>query len=94
MRRMFFQATSANPDTSGWDMSAVKNTSLMFYRATLSQSNYEALLINWNAQALQPGLSFDGGNSTYCSGAAANARANMINSDGWAIHDGGHSCAE
>jgi hypothetical protein len=92
MSYMFYTATSANPDTSGWDMSGVRNTSRMFYRATLSQPNYEALLVNWNAQALQPGLTFDGGNSTYCSNAAANARANMINADGWTITDGGQSC--
>ena len=66
----------------------------MFNGTMLSRSNYEAMLINWNAQQLQPGVSFDGGNSTYCSQAAANARANMINSDGWTIIDGGQSCAD
>ena len=66
----------------------------MLYGVTISRSNYEALLINWNAEALQPGLTFDGGNSTYCSNAAANARANMINSDGWTITDGGQDCTE
>jgi len=75
-------------------MSGVTSTANMFYRVTLSQPNYEALLINWNAQALQPGLTFEGGYSTYCSNAAANARANMINSDGWTITDGGQDCAE
>jgi len=92
MRGMFYRATSANPDTSGWDVSGVTDMRLMFYRVTLSQPNYEALLTNWNAQALQPGLTFDGGNSTYCSTAAANARANMINADGWTISDGGQDC--
>ena len=93
VRNMFFRATSADPDTSGWDMSGVTSTNYMFYDVTLSRPNYEALLINWNAQALQPGLIFDGGNSTYCSNAAANARANMINADGWTIADGGQDCA-
>ena len=94
MSYMFYRASSANPDTSGWDMSQVRDTSRMFYRVTLSQPNYEALLVNWNGQALQPGLTFDGGYSTYCSNAAANARANMINADGWAITDGGQECAD
>ena len=44
-------------------------------------------------EALRPGLSFDGGYSTYCSTAAANARANMINTDGWSISDGGQDCS-
>ena len=89
---MFSGAISANPDTSGWDMSLVWDTSYMFRDVTLSRPNYEALLINWNAQVLQSGVTFDGGNSTYCSQSAANARTNMINSDGWNITDGGQNC--
>ena len=89
---MFYSASLANPDTSGWDVSGVREMSYMFTRVKLSEPNYEALLLNWNAQALQPGVRFDGGDSTYCSSAAGNARASMINSDGWTITDGGQSC--
>ena len=94
MSYMFYAASLANPGAGGWDVSGVRDMSSMFTNAKLSRSNYEALLINWNAQALQRGVTFDGGDSTYCSSAAANARANMINSDGWAITDGGQDCGE
>jgi len=57
--------------------------------ATLSSTNYDALLIGWDAQNLQNGVSFNGGNSQFCSTAAQTARANMIASDGWSITDGG-----
>jgi hypothetical protein len=64
----------------------------MFYGVTLSTANYESLLIGWNAQTLGDYVSFDGGNSKYCSAEAAAARANMITSDSWFITDGGQSC--
>ena len=117
MHAMFQGASAANPDTGGWDTSAVTRMSNMFAQATafdrnigswnvtaltaangmftgvtLSTANYESLLIGWNAQALQPGVSFSGGNSTYCSAAAVAARANMIASDLWVISDGGLDC--
>jgi len=62
----------------------------MFIRATLSTTNYDALLNGWDAQTLQSGVTFHGGNSTYCAGEAA--RANMISSDSWTITDGGKDC--
>jgi len=62
-------------------------------RLLLSRSgtNYDALLMGWDAQALQAGINFHGGNSTYCLGEAA--RTNMINNDGWMITDAGLDCA-
>ena len=62
----------------------------MFTNARLSTPNYDALLEGWDAQALQSGVIFDGGSSTYCTGEAA--RANKIDSDGWTITDGGKDC--
>ena len=59
---------------------------------TLSTANYDSLLVGWNAQVLNPGITFSGGNSTYCSDAAIAARANMIASDSWTITDGGRYC--
>ena len=71
---------------------ALKDATDMFDGVTLSTANYESLLIGWNAQTLQSGVRFDGGNSNYCSAEAAAARANMIASDGWVITDGGQPC--
>ena len=63
----------------------------MFTNATLSTTNYDALLNGWEPQTLQSGVTLDAGNSTYCLGEAA--RANMVSSDGWTITDGGKDCS-
>jgi hypothetical protein len=93
MYAMFSNAAVANPVISGWDVSSLQDARYMLTGVTLSTSEYDAALINWNAQTLQPGVAFSGGNSKYCSDAAANARSRMINSDGWTISDRGQDCA-
>jgi surface protein len=89
---MFYAASAANPDTSNWNVTALTDATDMFTGVTLSLANYENLLTGWNAQTLQPGVNFSGGNSTYCSVTAAVARASMVASDSWAITDGGKFC--
>ena len=89
MGNMFREATAFDQDISGWDVSGVTNVNNMFRDAKLSTNNYNALLVGWDAQSLQPGEAFHGGSSTYCSAAAIAARANMIASDGWSFTDGG-----
>lgn len=87
MSRMFSSAGSFDQNIGNWNMTSVVNVEEMFFNAELSTANYDALLIGWNAQNLQPNLIFDGGRSTYCAG--ADARANMITSDRWTITDAG-----
>jgi hypothetical protein len=87
---MFRSATSFNQNIGGWNVEALTNAATMFRGTTLSTQNYDALLIGWNAQNLQSGVPFHGGNSTYCNGETA--RANMISLDGWSITDGGKDC--
>ena len=74
-------------DIGNWDVSALTDAGEMFSGVTLSTTNYDALLNGWNAQNLKNGVEFGGGNSVYCAG--AKARRDMINSDGWAVTDGG-----
>jgi hypothetical protein len=92
MLYMFKDAISFDRDIGSWDVTGLRIAINMFDGVTLSTSNYESLLIGWNAQQLQRGVPFDGGNSHYCSAEAAAARANMITSDSWYITDGGQSC--
>ncbi|MCF6307906.1 MAG: PKD domain-containing protein, partial [Flavobacteriaceae bacterium] len=100
--QMFSGATSFNQDIGNWDISGLNNSrpasiagaNNMFAGVTLSTENYDSLLIGWNS--LDPGetliptnISLSGGNSTYCSGAAA--RNNLSTVKGWTITDQGSS---
>jgi hypothetical protein len=71
-------------------VTSLTNATDMFDGIALSTANYDALLNGWDAQALNSGVTFSGGNSTYCTGETA--RANMISSDSWTITDGGRDC--
>lgn len=87
---MFSGAVSFDQDISGWNMEGVTDADSMFNNVTLSTANYDALLVGWNAQNLQPNVDFSGGNSRYCT--AETERNNMISVDGWVITDGGLDC--
>lgn len=56
----------------------------------ITTAQYDALLINWDAQVVKPSLIVNFGGSKYTSdSAAATARAHLISSDLWTITDGG-----
>ncbi len=89
MNAVFSNASSFDEDISMWNMESVNTIDNMFFGVTLSSGNYDALLVGWNAQILQPNLSLDLGTTQYCSEPAQLARANMANNDMWMITDGG-----
>jgi len=90
MSFMFAGASAFDQNLGSWEVGALADATEMFDGIALSTANYDALLIGWNAQNLQNGVTFDGGNSHYCQGKAA--RSHMISSDGWTITDGGTEC--
>ncbi|MFV0506137.1 MAG: BspA family leucine-rich repeat surface protein [Bacteroidales bacterium] len=69
MSRMF-ENTDFDQDLGDWDISALTNAENMFLGATLSQSNYDKLLIGWLDNAKE-NVKFHGGSSPYCLGADA-----------------------
>ena len=91
MSYMFAAATAFNQNIGTWNVGSLSHAANMFNGISLSTTNYDALLKGWDVQALQYGVVFDGGNSTYCTGAAA--RAHIKNVDGWSITDGGMNCS-
>ncbi len=94
MARMFYQVTSFNQDIGRWNVEKVTTMSQMFEGATLSPTNYDALLTGWNAKNLTPRVTFHGGASKYSLNAAQTAKDNMVatianGGDNWDITDGG-----
>jgi surface protein len=76
-----------------FDITSFNSTSSLTSFVTVGKmttAQYDALLINFEAQAVYSGLTPSFGASTYTGGgAAATARAALIASDGWTISDGG-----
>jgi len=89
MSNMFDGAIVYDQSIGNWNVSNVTDMTNMFLNITLSEANYDALLIGWEAQTLQPNVSFHGGFSKYCN--AATERANIISTYGWSITDGGQA---
>ncbi len=86
LNQMLRGATNFDQDLSTWNIGNVLNANQFLLGVTLSTTNYDALLIGWQAQPHQPDVLFSGGYSTYCQG--EDARTALI-ADGWTIYDGG-----
>jgi surface protein len=91
MGSMFAGANAFDQDISNWDINQVTSFINFMGSATgLSTTNYDALLVAWEAQAPISGLSVNFGGSQYTLlSAAATARASLIATYGWTITDGG-----
>jgi surface protein len=87
MSNLFRDCTAFDQDLSGWDITSLTNATTMFNGATLSTTNYSALLTGWEAGTHQSGVTFHGGNSTY--NAAGEVARDALLVDGWLITDGG-----
>ena len=99
MQSMFFGASSFNQDISNWDIDQVTNLVFFMLIAGISTTNYDLLLVGWEAtlQAAYPSgvgyphtISVIFGSSQYTAGGAAEAaRTSLVNNFGWTISDGG-----
>ncbi|MCI2229915.1 BspA family leucine-rich repeat surface protein [Polaribacter sp. MSW13] len=86
---MFQGATTANPDVSNWDVVEIDNAYNAMTNSAFSTTNYDALLENWSAQALQSGVNLGVVPAEYCSINASIGRDDMINGNNWSITDNG-----
>ena len=86
-----FRSTSMDQNLAAWDVTGVTNMVLIFDSTPLSQANYDAILIGWEAQAVQNSVVANFGNANYTAApsAAATARAALIADHSWTITDGG-----
>jgi surface protein len=99
MSNTFFGATSFDQNLSAWDIANVTNFTNFAKNTTFSTSNYDAILIGWestlqgtypNGSGYTPIISINFGGAEYTGGgAAADARASLINNFSWSITDGG-----
>ena len=86
---MFDDATSADPDVSIWNVSAVTDMSSMFDNSGFTTANYDALLINLaDNNTLVSNVTLGALGIQYDSGDAKTAR-DTLESRGWIITDGG-----
>jgi surface protein len=91
---MFYNCGFFNRSLATFDVTkAVSLSSMLTGCANYSRANYDALLISWASQSditgLKAGAYFGAGTVKYSAGAAAAARANIINTNSWTITDGG-----
>ena len=93
MTEMFSNAIAFNQDIGSWDVGNVTKMTDMFKDITLSTNNYNNILIGWAGQTVNNDINFNGGNSKYSPGEAADARAVLTGTYGWTIIDGGESNA-
>jgi hypothetical protein len=78
-------------DVSGFNIASLTAAAgFMTGSEPMLTANYDATLVNWQAQPHQPNVSVDFGLSKYTGAPspAATARAALV-SDGWTITDGG-----
>lgn len=91
MSYTFYNCTSLTEiGLDSWNVTGATTMQSMLSGVTLTTSNYDNILVNFDSQSVNNSVQFHGGNSTYTSsGAGGTARTNLINDHSWVITDGG-----
>ncbi|MCX6210051.1 MAG: BspA family leucine-rich repeat surface protein, partial [Bacteroidetes bacterium] len=82
MFSMFAYATSFNQNIGKWNIGGVSDINDIFYASGISQTNYDSILIAWNAAGYTNKNLRNASPLKYCAGAAA--RASLL-TKGWSI---------
>ena len=91
MYSMFSGAAVFNQDIGAWSVAAVTVMPSMLVGSGINTTNYDLLLVGWEAQVVQNGVVFGAGTVKYSAGAPATARQNLITDHTWTITDGGQA---
>lgn len=89
MNSAFFGAVSFDQNLETWSVFSLEDAGSMFSGVTLSTENYDALLIGWALQTVQPSVPFSGGNSQYTIAALSSRNTLTGSPHNWTITDGG-----
>ena len=81
-----FYGTAFDQNLSSWDVSSVASMTSMFNTGSLSDSNYDAILLGWSQLSLQSNVTAHFGSAQYTQSAA---RAVLTDTYSWTITDGG-----
>jgi surface protein len=84
---MFQRARSFNQNIGNWDISNVTEMYQMLYESGLSITNYNALLIGWAAQTVQPNVRLGASGLTYSTPALAAHNTLTSAPNNWTILD-------
>lgn len=91
MIQMFYHADLVDMNFGGWNISNVANMGGMLTATNMSSENYDATLVGWSTQTVQPDVLFASAGS-WCSDEAGQARQVLVD-QGWTISDGGRDVA-
>jgi surface protein len=88
---IMFGGSPFNQNISGWDVSSVTDMSGMFDSSAIDVTNYDALLIGWEALDLYNDINFGVDGLDYCLGESA--RAAIISDDSWTFSGDSKDCS-
>jgi surface protein len=91
MNFMFAGASAFNQNIGSWNINKVEFMTDIFYNSGISPSNYDNILMAWNAAGYENKNLGDAAPLKYCAGQAA--RINLINNKGWSIKGDTFDCS-
>ncbi len=92
MDEMLRYASSFNQSLASWNISSVDDMTNMLSNSGLSQLNYDATLIAWDALSVTSGVTVGASGLEYCD-AGETARNDLISNDSWSFSGDSKDCS-